>query len=100
MGTADKKVDPVTNRPQIVGRATPRANCSIPADLLFNGVLLCSGIIKDISVDGVRLFVPNKKWLPHEFEIKADVFDRSIKVRTRWSGKEYVGARFLFNQNE
>ena len=100
MGIADKKIDPATSRPSIVGRATPRANCNIPADLLFNGVLLCSGIIKDISINGVRLFVPNKKWLPHEFEIKAEVFDRPVNVCTKWTEKEYVGAQFMFKQDE
>ena len=99
MGTAGTTLYPASERARSKLRGNPRASCNIPAELHFQGVSLCSGIIKDISVAGARLFVPDKISLPQEFEITAEVFDHPIKVCTRWSEKEYVGVRFLLDQD-
>lgn len=78
-------------------RAAPRVDCNIPASFQFNGVELCEGIIKDISTSGMRLFIPKKLWLPHEFDVVTPVLDKPVRVRTSWTKGEIVGVRIVFD---
>lgn len=77
-------------------RASPRADCSLPATISFQGVRLCDAIIKDISTTGMRLFIPNKAWLPHEFDVSTPELSKPMYVRTTWSDGDRVGVEFLF----
>lgn len=76
-------------------RGSERASCNMPARVLFNGVELCDAIIKDISTTGIRLFIPNKVWLPHEFEVVTPEISRPLKLRTCWTKNELIGAEFV-----
>ncbi len=81
-------------------RAQPRVECNLAATIRFNEVVLCDAIIKDISTSGLRLFIPNKSWLPHEFDVVTSALDKPLRVRTTWSNGDSVGVRFLYNQND
>ncbi len=69
----------------------------MPAAILFNGVKLCDAIIKDISITGMRLFIPEKAWLPHEFEVLTPAIGKPLKLRTSWSDGERIGAIIVHN---
>lgn len=90
MGFARKSNDTGASR-----RGSARARCNMPAKVQFNGVELCDAIIKDISTTGIRLFIPNKVWMPHEFEVVTPEIDRPLKLRTRWTENELIGAEFV-----
>ncbi|MEX0347720.1 MAG: PilZ domain-containing protein [Rhizobiaceae bacterium] len=90
MGFAGKSDDSGASR-----RGSPRASCNMPATITFNGVELCEAIIKDISTTGIRLFIPNKAWLPHEFEVITPEISRPLKMRTCWSKNEQIGTEFV-----
>ncbi len=90
--------DKMTRNPQHRSdsrRATQRTSCNFVARISFDSVYLCNGIIKDISVGGVRLLIPRQDWVPSEFEIESEVFEGPVKVRKAWANKEHVGARFM-----
>lgn len=75
-------------------RAMQRTDCSFAARISFGGVYLCSGIIKDITINGARLLIAGNSWLPGDFELEAEVFGGPVSVRTVWSNKEHVGVKF------
>ncbi len=75
-------------------RRAQRAPCNFVADISFGGVFLSRGIIKNMSLSGLRLLIPNKAWLPSEFEVASEIFDAPRKVRTVWVNKEHVGVTF------
>ncbi len=66
--------------------------------MVFNGVQLCEGIIKDISTSGMRLFIPKRAWLPQEFEVVTPVLDQPLRVRTTWTDGERIGVKFVFDK--
>ncbi len=76
-------------------RAGRRANCNVPASIKYNGLLICTCRIRDISDGGLRLSVPSKIRLPNEFEIEAEVFEGSVKAYTVWVSDMHVGVSFI-----
>lgn len=75
-------------------RRAQRSPCNFVADISFGDVFLCRGIIKNISLTGMRLLVLDKAWLPSEFQISSEIFEAPRKVRTVWVNKEHVGVKF------
>lgn len=79
-------------------REAVRVGCNVAAKISFNDVELCDAIIKDISTTGLRLFVPNKAWLPSEFEVMTSMIGRPLRVRTSWTDGDMMGVEFIFNR--
>lgn len=94
------RAESASDRARAKLRSNPRVDCHLPVSIRLEGNYLCSAIIKDISVGGARLFVPGKDWLPHVFEVEADVFDRPITVCTMWEDGEYLGVEFRFHERK
>ncbi len=72
-------------------RAVQRTTCNFAADINLGGVFLCKAIIKNMTLTGLRLTIPNGAWLPAEFEVSSEVLPDPVKVRTVWTNKEHVG---------
>ncbi len=72
-------------------RAGKRANCNVAASIKYNGLLICTCRIRDISDGGLRLSVPSETRLPNEFEIEAEIFEGPVKAYTIWVSDNQVG---------
>lgn len=75
-------------------RSTQRHDCCWPASIHFNGIKLTDCVIKDISLGGMRLYIPGSVWTPATFEIRCQQFERPVLVHKSWSRDCYIGVRF------
>jgi hypothetical protein len=85
------------NEVEVFGSKAPerridhRELCSLPASISLNDMFICHCAIKDISVSGLRLFVPSASWLPHEFTLESKALGMKARVSTRWKNADEVG---------
>ena len=81
-------------------RAGRRANCNIPASIKYDGLLICTCSIVDVSDSGLRLSVPSRIRPPKDFYVEAEIFDGPVKVRTIWASETQVGVSFAINWSD
>ena len=76
-------------------RKALRHDTTLSASIKFEDTKLCDCVIKDVSETGMRLYVPRVAWLPVNFQICSQVFQRPVSVRKIWMCNESVGVQIV-----
>lgn len=75
-------------------RFSERQHLTVLGRIYFNGAVVCECLVKDVSQDGMRLYLSKQQWIPGKFEVFCDIFEKPVCVTRKWMNGQDVGTVF------
>ncbi len=76
-------------------RRSNREQCELRGSILLGGTSIGICVVKDISIEGAKLVIPNTSWIPFEFGVSCLSDKISVRVQRVWASNGELGVRFL-----
>lgn len=75
-------------------RFTDRVDANFSAVIMEDGEFISHCIIRDVSVTGMKVDLPEKKILPERIEMKTPAVPDLLHLKVAWQSGKSVGAAF------
>lgn len=75
-------------------RTNPRRKTNSVANIAINNSHVCRCVIKDISLSGAKLAIPEHSWVPDNFKMQCPDGEYSLDVVKVWSNNGQIGVKF------
>lgn len=76
-------------------RDTERVSAVFSAIIMKDGAFHCHCIIRDVSVSGMKLELPEDVHIPDQFELKTPAMEQQVHMRTAWRSGDSAGVEFI-----
>ncbi|MEM7069160.1 MAG: PilZ domain-containing protein [Pseudomonadota bacterium] len=75
-------------------RGYPRKKTNRLATISIKNSYVCRCVIKDISLTGAKLAVPEHSWIPDNFKMICPDGEYSLEAAKIWSKNGFIGVKF------
>ena len=81
-------------------RRIGREPCSLRAKCSYEGNLLTTALVSNMSAAGFRMLITRNTWLPYQFDVHVLGTPKPIRVRQVWRREDEVGVEIIHRSGQ